>query len=46
MSAAMAAAWGADAEVPEKGRGRHRLGKGTGATRSGFGRLEFGPQEL
>ena len=44
--AASAAAWGAAAEVPEKGRGRHRLGMGIGATRSGLGAFEFGPHEL
>ena len=45
-SAAIAAACGAAAEVPAKARGRHKLGKGTSATRSGFGNLELGPQEL
>ena len=44
--AARAAACGAAADVPENGFDRHRLGKGTGATTSGLGCREFGPQEL
>ena len=32
--------------MPVNGRDRHRLGNGTGATKSGFGRPELGPHEL
>ena len=45
-SAANPAACGAAADVPAKGRARHRLGNGTIATRSGLGTREFGPHEL
>ena len=40
------AASGAAAEVPLKGRARQELAKGTGATKSGFGLVELGPQAL
>src|SRR5262249_45826662 len=45
-TAASAAACGAAAEVPANGRGRHRLGNGTTAIRSGLGCFELGPHEL
>ena len=46
QTAASPVACAAAAEVPAKGRGRQKLANGTGAARSGLGRLEFGPQEL
>src|SRR5438552_15776294 len=45
-NAAKEAACGAAADVPENGRDRHKLANGTGATKSGLGQREFGPQEL
>jgi hypothetical protein len=45
-TAANPAACGAAADVPPNGSDRHELANGTGATRSGLGDDELGPQEL